>query len=466
MAETDKQQAMMRFQELQTCVLALATGAAIFAASAEPGPLRRALPLFIAAAAASAVLVVTRVLIPRRPGASWPVPLLRIALLAALVPVEWQWGSALPALPVLYPAAALFAFWTERPWRLALTGALAGAAHGAGRWLSGLPAAATDVWLPALLVAVATTGIGLMMLAWTRLSRESARLTEQRLAAAERLAHTGTLAAMAAHEIRGPLTSVKGFLQMLQRRLHGHEDAKWVELIRRDVDRVERLVREFLILGSPRPPRPVLTPVLPLLEESVRAALLPEPGRETLDVTVACPAELEWPLDREQLRQVLVNVIRNAAEATHPQGRIHLEAAAADGQLTLTVTDTGCGIPPEQLEQVLEPFFTTKRAGTGLGLAICKQLIANHGGMLSIQSEGESGTTVTVRLGALPPQPEEIPRPVAASGHGASSPKAAPPRSAATAMQRLRLMGRRQGKHAPRPAALPARAPRAQGEPP
>lgn len=462
-----KPETMARIQQVAAAGLAVATAVAIFVQDPGPDPVLRWLPLAIAAAVGALAVLVLHKAGKSRPQAVWSLVLLRIGLLALASAVELHWGARLPALALLYPGIALLGFWHDRAGVVATMSLLAGLGHGLTRRLQAGadPAALTEAALAAGFVAAVSLAAGFGLYAWLRAVREEARLKAQRAAALGRLAETGTLAAMAAHEIRGPLTSVKGFLQMLQRRLHGHDDAKWVELIRRDIERVERLVRELLILGTPREPRQVLTPLLPLIEESVRAALLPDPASELLDVTIDCTADAEWPLDREQMRQVLVNLIRNAAEAALPHGQIKISATIEDGVLALSVRDSGCGIPAEQLDQVLEPFFTTKRTGTGLGLAICQRLVSNHGGSLSVDSTVGEGSVFTIRLGDAVALPPEVPQPASAEESRRLLARPAYRRSAALAAQRLRRMDQSPEKTGPRPAMPPAPAPRVQEGP-
>ncbi|HNW93900.1 MAG TPA: HAMP domain-containing sensor histidine kinase, partial [bacterium] len=172
-----------------------------------------------------------------------------------------------------------------------------------------------------------------------------------------------------------------------------------------EVERAGRIIRPLLQFARDTGDRPAPTPVeLHALVSELVTLHRPAMAQRQLTLTAALPATtvLARP---DALRQVLTNLLLNAADATPAGGSISLVSAAADGKIGCSICDTGCGMPPEVLEQAGEPFFTTKPAGqgTGLGLTITRHLLHELGGTLSLASHAGRGTIATV---LLPPVPE------------------------------------------------------------
>lgn len=223
------------------------------------------------------------------------------------------------------------------------------------------------------------------------------RRAEDDLRRADRLAALGTLAAQLAHEIRNPLAAMRGSAQMLAQ--DGAEDpgmSRLTAILLRESDRLSRLVEEFLRFA--RPPKPVARPVdLHLLI------------RETMEMLQADPisggVELELDLqpvaatvDPDQLRQVLLNLARNAFEAVGAGGRVRVSLASEGDVVRLCVWDSAGAIPESHLGRIFEPFFTTRSGGTGLGLATAYSIVRAHEGRLQVTSTPEAGTEFTVEL--------------------------------------------------------------------
>jgi signal transduction histidine kinase len=211
----------------------------------------------------------------------------------------------------------------------------------------------------------------------------------RRVLRAERLAAVGTMAAGLAHEVRNPLNSASLQLTVLERRLERGEGTERTvpiaRIIKGEIDRLDRLVRDFLAFAKPNPldPRPV---GLPELLTAVKELIAPEAEAARVTVTVDAPASIRPASgDTERLRQVLLNLTRNAIEAT-PAGGGHLllRARSTPTTVTVDVEDDGPGFPQDL--PVFDAFFTTKDQGTGLGLALVHRIVTDHGGTIRVES--------------------------------------------------------------------------------
>jgi len=224
------------------------------------------------------------------------------------------------------------------------------------------------------------------------------RNLQEQVLQAERLSALGELAAMAAHEIRNPLTAIRGFLQMIMPRVEGQVERKYVNLILKEADRMNALVRQMAAFS--RPAGEGLQPVKvdDLIEESLMLALTADsPGVKVTKRIDPVPELLVKP---EEMKQVFVNLFRNASEAMHGKGRLTIivEKATLGEGIVVRIEDTGCGIPQNLQEKVFRPFVTTKARGMGLGLAICSKIVREHGGEISLSSHEGKGSIFTIFL--------------------------------------------------------------------
>lgn len=239
------------------------------------------------------------------------------------------------------------------------------------------------------------------------------RLLEDTAKRSEALAALGEMAAGIAHEVRNPLTSLRGCAQELLEaaRREGREgDAELARLIVAEADRLDRIVGDVLALSRQRPPlrRPCpLPPLLAAVAELLRHR--PDLPPDTAIVVDCAPDLPTIDADADHLRQALVNLGLNALEALRaaPRRELRLAAALADGEqpldgpaVRLSVADTGCGIPPEHLAKVATPFWSTKPQGTGLGLSVVSRIVRDHEGAMRIASRPGEGTTVDIFLPA------------------------------------------------------------------
>ncbi len=237
------------------------------------------------------------------------------------------------------------------------------------------------------------------------------------IARQEKLAALGGLAAGVAHEIRNPLTAIKFRLFSLKKALPpAFADNEDASIIADEISRLERIVREFLEFARPSEPETAKVSAQRLLDEVSR---LTQAQLEQANIKLEVPSAngLWLEIDFQQIKQVLINLIRNAAESIEDRGTVTLRAQRGQAQLgglvrpvaVIEVSDTGRGIPPEIGQRLFDPFFTTKEGGTGLGLAIAARIVEKHGGELRYETQLDHGTTFRVVLPAIPEDESENP---------------------------------------------------------
>jgi two-component system NtrC family sensor kinase len=247
---------------------------------------------------------------------------------------------------------------------------------------------------------------------------------QQRLIRSERLATVGRMAAQITHEIRNPLASMGLYVELLGDELPGDggEARRLATSIGKEIDRLSEITEtylRFVRLPRPKREREDLGSLVRSAMEFARAELAV--GGVTLEVTVE-PGLPEVAADENQIRQALLNLVRNAREAMPTGGRLEVQVAAAGpGQLRVTLADTGPGIAPEHLGKIFDPFFSTKDKGTGLGLALVQQIVAEHGGRIEVASAPAGGTVFAMVLPTLPPE-RPLSEPAAARAEPAREP--------------------------------------------
>jgi signal transduction histidine kinase len=222
----------------------------------------------------------------------------------------------------------------------------------------------------------------------------------------EKLAALGLLAAGVAHEIRNPLTAVKAALFIQKKKIPaGSPERENVDVVEREVVRLERIVNDFLRFARPAEPEFTLISADLLLMESY-AFFVPQLKKNNIQLVLE-PSEPLWVrVDPVQCRQVLTNLIQNAADSIGQDGKITLRGRPdrkplANGEVPvviLEVIDTGKGISLEVEKRLFDPFFTTKETGTGLGLSIAARIVQKHGGELQYQTQVNRGTTFGIIL--------------------------------------------------------------------
>jgi signal transduction histidine kinase len=228
-----------------------------------------------------------------------------------------------------------------------------------------------------------------------------ARANEQ-LLASERLATIGKMAAHVTHEIRNPLSSIALNLELLEDEVpaSAEEAHNLLRAIKAEVERLSGLSEQYLSVARQRPQEKRPERLGEIVEEAcefVRRELLQ--AGITLQLEIGADVEaLTLPLDEAQIRQALLNLLRNAREAMPSGGRVVVKLERSAGGLDLIVDDEGVGMPATTRERLFEPFFTTKQHGTGLGLAITRQIAEAHGGGIRVEPRDPNGTRIVLHL--------------------------------------------------------------------
>jgi signal transduction histidine kinase len=234
----------------------------------------------------------------------------------------------------------------------------------------------------------------------SRLSRELRR-SEAFLARANRLSSLGMLAAGIAHEIRNPLTAVKTFLDLLPQRIDDKEFlGQFRDLSLTELKRVTDLIAELLTLGRSTNVNRSDVDLIATIEPVVRLMDSTARKRQVAVRITAEPGLARVHADPDQVKQIVLNLLLNAIEASPAGGEVMLRLRAVGSSVVCEVQDQGPGIAADQLDNIFEPFFTTKETGTGLGLALVHQMVVEHGGAITVDSEIGRGTTFRVSLPA------------------------------------------------------------------
>ncbi len=232
--------------------------------------------------------------------------------------------------------------------------------------------------------------------------RSDVEQLERQLRRHERMAALGRLAAGIAHEIRNPLSSIKGFAAILDRKVGSDQDARRItRVMQQEVERLNRAITELLEFARPMELNRRPVEVRELLEHAVR--LVEDDARQHgVEVTLRVePPELQACVDPDRFAQIILNLELNALQSMADGGRLQLHAAADGDEMILTVEDTGSGIDPADLPHIFDPYFTTKAQGVGLGLAIVNKLVEAHGGEIDVSSCPGAGTRFVIHLPAM-----------------------------------------------------------------
>jgi len=227
-----------------------------------------------------------------------------------------------------------------------------------------------------------------------------AKEIERRLREADRMAAIGELSAGIAHEIRNPLASIRGSVELLSKSLNpSGDDRRLLELVVRETDRLNSFIEHFLRFARDHPPnlsRVNLVPILAEAEDLVRSH--PAYTRKIAIVKEPQKGKIYAIADPEQLKQVLLNLCLNALWAMDGEGELSMTLRRQGSRVGISIRDTGTGIPEDQLTKIFEPFYSQKEKGSGLGLAIARRIVEHHGGEITVASKVGKGSEFTIWL--------------------------------------------------------------------
>ena len=227
---------------------------------------------------------------------------------------------------------------------------------------------------------------------------------EENLEKSRRLALIGEMAAGLAHEMRNPLASITGSIQLLGQASSLEEtDRRLMRIIMRGKDQLDHFVRDFLLLARPVPESREYVNVNEVVDEVLENIKMSVEWKQDIKCVKSVSGNNVAFANKEQIRQVMANLILNAVQAMEETGNLSLEIQTVKledekNNTAITITDDGCGIEEKDLKNVFEPFFTNKEKGTGLGLAIVSRIVDGYGGKIKIESRIEQGTSVTIWL--------------------------------------------------------------------
>jgi two-component system, NtrC family, sensor histidine kinase HydH len=234
----------------------------------------------------------------------------------------------------------------------------------------------------------------------TEVSRKTEELkkSQDKLVQSERLAAVGSMASHVSHEIKNPLIAIGGLAGQLKRStVLGEKEKGKLDLITNEISRLEKILVEVRDFSRPTTPAKIKSQLNPIIEDLIQL-FNPLLNEQQIKINLLLDPDLpEFSFDPEQIRQVLINLTKNAIEAMPNGGMLTLVTGKVEDAVLIRVSDTGKGFDPLVRENLFRPFITTKKKGTGLGLAVSYKLIQDHNGDIQVESS-EQGTTMTVRL--------------------------------------------------------------------
>jgi signal transduction histidine kinase len=250
-------------------------------------------------------------------------------------------------------------------------------------------------------VTLAAVSMGLLA-GQARRTRDGLQRQQEHLLRSDRLATVGELAAGLAHELRNPLAGISGALHVLATHLEPADERRTLLAdLQAQIARMNQTLTDLLRHARQTPPRRITAEVNTLLEQTL--TFVPRTGVDV--VRRFDPSLPQVSADPDLLHQAFLNIVINARQAMPQGGRLTVESRA-DGRngrpVRITISDTGAGIPPDHLDRIFQPFFTTKPNGTGLGLAIAARIVEQHGGRIAVNTAPGEGTTFTIALPAAP----------------------------------------------------------------
>ncbi len=229
--------------------------------------------------------------------------------------------------------------------------------------------------------------------------KEIETMHRTQMSRAEHLATLGELATGLAHEIRNPLAGIAGVIEIIGRDLPPTSPAReMVKEVRTEINQINRILTDLLETARPHPPQMMRSNLNTTVEHAVmlaRQQVLSQPIRIELE---QAPNLADVEHDSDQIHQVVLNLLLNAVQAIDGPGTVKVTVQSMGESVRITVTDTGRGIPEQQLAQIFRPFYTTRRNGTGLGLSLVRRIVDEHHGQINVTSEMGKGSTFEVLL--------------------------------------------------------------------
>ncbi|MBO1510209.1 ATP-binding protein [Metabacillus bambusae] len=222
---------------------------------------------------------------------------------------------------------------------------------------------------------------------------------EKKIREMEKLSIVGELAAGVAHEIRNPLTSIKGFTQIIKENINDEKLKEYLSIMLDDLDRISNIVNEFMFISKPKETMEIKQIEINMLISNVIHFMEPQSNLKSICVSTDFDKTIVAQCDPNQLKQVLINLLQNAIEASSDNKNIEVLLKEIDDHFyMIQITDNGCGMSSERQKRLFEPFYTTKEKGTGLGLMMCKRIIETHNGTIDVKSKERLGTVVKIVL--------------------------------------------------------------------
>ncbi|MCM3705815.1 MULTISPECIES: PAS domain-containing sensor histidine kinase [Cytobacillus] len=214
----------------------------------------------------------------------------------------------------------------------------------------------------------------------------------------QKLELVGSLAASTAHEIRNPLTGIKGLIQLLSEKYTNTHDRYYFSVINDEINRINEIVSEFLILGKPTAQKMDAMDLRSVIKE-LEPLILSEANLHNVTFeSIISDEPVIVDCTKDQMKQVILNLTKNAFESMQDGGKLTIKLNKIQSRCQLKITDTGSGIPEDNIEKIFHPFYTSKEMGTGLGLVVCRRIVHSFGGEIFITSEEKKGTHVDVFL--------------------------------------------------------------------
>ncbi|MDH3974093.1 MAG: ATP-binding protein [Deltaproteobacteria bacterium] len=228
---------------------------------------------------------------------------------------------------------------------------------------------------------------------------------ERELQKSDRLAAVGRFAASVAHEIRNPLASISGSIEILEKDLSGNmtgANERLMGIVLREIDRLNILIGEFLNYARPAVPRKQRININELISETIDLFINSEKEIKSIEIVNNCSTMAPIEADEGQIKQLVWNLIKNASDAMDEGGVVTIGDKAYEKNdkkgIEISISDTGCGMTREEAEKIFDPFYTSKEKGSGLGLSVAHSIIEAHDGFINVESEAGKGSTFTIML--------------------------------------------------------------------